>query len=122
MTCWRRGGPPRLAQLCRRAVGPGRRCLHRGATYAVFGAQIHFTGNGGDDFVGFGAALLTTDTANVTIDGVEGATTGVIRPALVADGAIIQAPSNKSVSMTVNGAATLIAPGSFKGSIALSVQ
>lgn len=36
--------------------------------YAIRNPKIALTGNGGNDFVGFGAAIMSTDTAQVTVD------------------------------------------------------
>jgi hypothetical protein len=57
-----------------------------GGTYTVKSANIDFTGNGGNDFAGYGAAIMAAgpDTTLV-VDGATIRTQGVIRTAAVAD-------------------------------------
>jgi hypothetical protein len=57
-----------------------------GGTYTLKGARIDFTGNGGNDFAGFGAAILAVGKdATLIVDGATVRTRGVIRTAAVAD-------------------------------------
>jgi hypothetical protein len=55
-------------------------------TYTVKGATIDFTGNGGNDFAGYGAAVMATgkDTTLI-VDGAKINTHGAVRTAVVAD-------------------------------------
>lgn len=48
--------------------------------------KINFTGNGGNDFAGFGAAIMTEGNADVVIDRAEIITSGVVRTAVWAGG------------------------------------
>lgn len=57
----------------------------RGA-YRIDHPVIDFTGNGGNDFAGFGAGIMATDNADVTIDRPIIRTTGAIRTALFVGG------------------------------------
>jgi len=56
------------------------------SNYTINNLTIDFTGNGGNDFAGFGAAVMTTDNATLTINGANIRTKGAIRPALFAGG------------------------------------
>ncbi len=57
-----------------------------GGSYTVKGATITLDGNGGDDFAGFGAALMSTGPeTRLVVDGANIRTHGAIRTAAVAD-------------------------------------
>jgi hypothetical protein len=57
----------------------------RGGTHTIKDAVIDFTGNGGDDFAGFGAAVMATSAGTTLIlDGAKIKTRGVVRTAVVA--------------------------------------
>lgn len=57
-----------------------------GGNYAISNMELELTGRGGDDFIGLGAAILTSGNAKVTIVDCKIITRGVIRPALTAGG------------------------------------
>ncbi|WP_300680958.1 Ig-like domain-containing protein [Nocardioides sp.] len=56
-----------------------------GATYALNQPTISLTGNGRDDFVGDGAAVVGENKANVTLDGAKITNKGVVRTGVVSD-------------------------------------
>jgi hypothetical protein len=55
-------------------------------TYTLEHPTIRFIGNGGNDFVGFGAAIKTAGTAKVLIDHASIISTGVVRTAVFVGG------------------------------------
>lgn len=57
-----------------------------GATYDISGLNMTLVGNGGDDFQGWGAGIMATDGADVTVDKSVIDTTGTIRTAIWAGG------------------------------------
>jgi LysM repeat protein len=57
-----------------------------GANYAIDGLTMNMTGDGGDDFQGWGAGVMTDDDADVTINNARINTAGVIRTAVWAGG------------------------------------
>jgi hypothetical protein len=60
--------------------------LVAGGHYTVKGATLDFSGNGGDDFAGYGAAIMATGAdARLVVDGARIRTRGVVRTAAVAD-------------------------------------
>jgi hypothetical protein len=50
--------------------------------YSIINPVISFTGNGGNDFAGFGASIMTEGKAEVTIDNANINNTGVVRTAI----------------------------------------
>jgi hypothetical protein len=60
--------------------------LVAGGTHTIKGAKINFVGNGGNDFAGYGAAVLSTgkDTTLI-LDGADISTAGAVRTAAIAD-------------------------------------
>jgi hypothetical protein len=63
------------------------------STYTVDNPDITFTGNGGNDFSGYGAAIVSESSSNVTVNNANIVNTGVVRTAIFAGG---------SSTMTVN--------------------
>ncbi|MFT4265150.1 MAG: Ig-like domain repeat protein [Nocardioides sp.] len=57
-----------------------------GTTYKLTSPVLSMTGNGRDDFVADGAAITGTNGANLTVDGGDIDTTGVVRTAVIANG------------------------------------
>lgn len=58
-----------------------------GGTYTVEDAKIDFTGNGGNDFVGYGAAVMSAgDGTRFILDNADIITRGVVRTAVIASG------------------------------------
>ncbi|MBB6253263.1 right-handed parallel beta-helix repeat-containing protein [Nitrospirillum iridis] len=56
------------------------------SVYTVDNATIHLSENGGDDSVGYGAAILANGDAKLTVNNARIVTRGVIRTAILADG------------------------------------
>jgi hypothetical protein len=56
------------------------------SAYTIDHARIDFTGNGGNDFAGFGAAIKTGGKARVTINNASIRTRGVVRTAIFVGG------------------------------------
>jgi hypothetical protein len=56
------------------------------AKYTISNAEINLTGNGGNDFAGFGAAIMTDGNADVTLNNAKIITDGVIRSAAIIKG------------------------------------
>jgi hypothetical protein len=56
------------------------------STYTVNNARINLTGNGGNDFAGYGAAIMSSGNAKLTINKARIKTTGAIRTALFIGG------------------------------------
>jgi len=57
-----------------------------GGKHTVIGAQLHMTGNGDDDFAGYGAAIMSSgENTTLIVDGATVVTQGAIRTAAVAD-------------------------------------
>lgn len=54
--------------------------------YSIRNPRISLTGNGGNDFAGFGAAIMSTDDSTVHVDGARIDTHGAIRTAVFAGG------------------------------------
>lgn len=54
--------------------------------YLIDHPVIYFTGNGGDDFAGFGAALMSTGHAEVTVEKAHIVTRGAVRTAVFVGG------------------------------------
>jgi hypothetical protein len=57
-----------------------------GATYNISNLNMTLLGNGGDDFQGWGAGIMATDGANVSVDKSVIDTTGTVRTAIWAGG------------------------------------
>jgi len=56
------------------------------STYEITRPTISLSGNGGNDFAGFGAAIMSTDDATVTVDGARIFTSGVVRTGVFVGG------------------------------------
>ncbi len=57
-----------------------------GGDYTVKSAKIDFTGNGGNDFAGYGAAVMSTGKGTtLVLDGADVKTKGAVRTACIAD-------------------------------------
>jgi len=56
------------------------------STYTITNAKINLSGNGGNDFMGFGAAIKTGGKSRVTIDRASIVTSGVVRTAIFVGG------------------------------------
>jgi hypothetical protein len=80
------------------------------STYTISHPTINFTGNGGNDFVGFGAAIKSGGNAKVTVNNAVINTTGVVRTAVFVGG---------NSDMTVNNADIYVhngvLPADYKG-------
>lgn len=74
-----------------------------GGTYSINGAKIDLTGNGGNDFAGYGAAIMSTgEGTKVVVNNSEIKTNGAIRPAIIAAGGSNMIVKNSRIS-TQNG-------------------
>lgn len=80
------------------------------STYTVDHPTIDFTGNGGNDFAGFGAAIKTAGNSRVTVEHASIVTHGVVRTAVFVAGHSITHINNSSIEVS-NG--TL--PADYKG-------
>lgn len=67
--------------------------------YAITNPKIDFAGNGGNDFVGFGAAVLTEGNSDVTIENAEITTAGVVRTAIFVGGNSTAKINNSSIEV-----------------------
>jgi hypothetical protein len=57
------------------------------STYTIENPDISFTGNGGNDFSGYGAAIVSKGNSNVTVNNAHIVNTGVVRTSIFAGGA-----------------------------------
>jgi hypothetical protein len=83
------------------------------STYTIINPKIDFTGNGRNDFAGFGAAIMTAGNSNVTINNAKIVTRGAVRTALWTGGKSTTTVNNADIE-TFSG--TL--PADYKFSIA----
>jgi hypothetical protein len=67
------------------------------SVYSIVSPTIDFTGNGGNDFAGFGAAIKTDGTAQVTIEDANIVTSGVIRTAVWVSGNAVTHVNNSYI-------------------------
>jgi hypothetical protein len=65
--------------------------------YSIVNPKINFTGNGGNDFAGYGAAIMVMGKADVTIDKASITTNGVLRNAVWAGGESILHVNDSSI-------------------------
>ncbi|MDB9823315.1 hypothetical protein OAC89_06465, partial [Deltaproteobacteria bacterium] len=56
------------------------------SSYSIINPVINLTGNGGNDFVGFGAAIMSSGNADVTVEKAEIITRGAVRTAVFVGG------------------------------------
>jgi hypothetical protein len=61
---------------------------------------IDFTGNGGNDFAGFGAAIFSSGYANVNVDNATITTNGAVRTAVFAGGNSTMSVNNSSIEVS----------------------
>jgi hypothetical protein len=66
-------------------------------SHVITGARIQLVGNGGNDFVGFGAAIRAVDNTQLTLSGARIRTTGPIRPAVFAGDNAVVTVKNSSI-------------------------
>lgn len=78
--------------------------------YSIKNARITFNGNGGNDFAGYGAAIKTDGTAQVTVDKATINNTGVVRTAVFVAGNSVTTVNNSTIEVK-NG----ILPADYKG-------
>jgi hypothetical protein len=67
------------------------------STYAINAPRIQLTGNGGNDFAGFGAAIASKGSSNVTVDHAKIVTKGAVRTAVFAGGSSTMTVKNSSI-------------------------
>jgi hypothetical protein len=82
------------------------------STYALINPTIDMTGNGGNDFAGYGAAIMATDKAVLTVNNAHIVTRGAVRTAVWVGGDSIVTVNNSDID-TYSG--TL--PADYKFSI-----
>lgn len=82
--------------------------------YVINNPVIDLTGNGGNDFAGYGAAIMSSDNAEVTVNNAKIRTHGAIRPALFIGGNSVMHVNHADIE-TLNG--TL--PSDYKFTIEL---
>jgi hypothetical protein len=70
--------------------------------YVVESPVIHMTGNGGNDFAGFGAAIMSSGTADVTVNNARIVNRGAVRTAVFVGGHSVMHVNNSSIE-TYNG-------------------
>ncbi len=59
--------------------------------FNILNPQVYLTGNGGNDFAGYGAGIMTGGNADVTVDGATIINEGCIRPAIfVGDNSVLR--------------------------------
>lgn len=81
--------------------------------YTVYDVTMNFSGNGGNDFAGYGAALMSTGTSYVTADKLNITTDGCIRTAIWGGGSSVMTVKNSTIvgnSATTEEAAGVSAP------------
>jgi hypothetical protein len=69
------------------------------SNYTINHARINFTGNGGNDFAGFGAAIKTGGKAHVTINDAIINTRGVVRTAIFVGGDSVVTVNNSRIDV-----------------------
>ncbi|NDY93839.1 hypothetical protein [Ideonella livida] len=67
------------------------------STYTIRQPDIRLIGNGGNDFAGFGAAIVSKGTSNVTVDKARIYTKGVVRTAVFAGGSSTMTVKNSHI-------------------------
>jgi hypothetical protein len=72
------------------------------ASYSIINPTINFTGNGTNDFAGFGAAIMTEGKAEVTIEKAKINNTGAVRTAVWVGGDSVTTVNNSEIE-THNG-------------------
>lgn len=89
-----------------------------GGSHTVQGAIIDFTGNGGNDFAGYGAAVMATgEKTTLIVDGAKINTSGAVRTAVVAGGGSNLIIKN-SVIQTKNG----VLPADYVPNVSLGIM
>jgi hypothetical protein len=69
------------------------------STYAVNSPTITFTGNGGNDFSGYGAGIASKGTSNVTVTDADILNTGCVRTAIFAGGNSTMTVADSSITV-----------------------
>ncbi len=69
------------------------------STYTIDNPTITFTGNGGNDFSGYGAGIVSKDTSNVTVNNAEIVNTGCVRTAIFAGGSSTMTVNNSNIEV-----------------------
>jgi hypothetical protein len=83
------------------------------STYSIVNPKIDMTGNGGNDFAGFGAAIMSTGNAKVTVDKAHITTRGAVRTAVFVGG---------NSSMTVNNSSIEVYNGTLPADYQFSIM
>ena len=69
------------------------------STYSIINPDINFTGNGTNDFAGYGAAIMTEGKAEVTIEKAKINSTGAVRTAVFVGGDSITNINNSEIEV-----------------------
>ena len=69
------------------------------STYSIVNSVINFTGNGANDFVGYGAGIMTAGKAEVTIDNAKIKNTGAVRTAIWVGGDSVATVNNSDIEV-----------------------
>jgi hypothetical protein len=69
------------------------------STYTIDDPVITFTGNGGNDFSGYGAAIVSKGNSNVTVNDAEIINTGCVRTAIFAGGDSTMTVNNSTIEV-----------------------
>jgi hypothetical protein len=89
-----------------------------GGSHTVQGAVIDFTGNGGNDFAGYGAAVMATgEKTTLVVDGAKINTSGAVRTAVVAGGGSNLIIKNSEIK-TKNG----VLPADYVPNVSLGIM
>jgi hypothetical protein len=83
------------------------------SSFAIVNPKLEMIGNGGDDFAGFGAAIMSRGNAKVTVDHAHIVTHGVVRMAVLATG---------QSTMTVNDSFIEVFNGTLPAGYEFSVE
>lgn len=83
------------------------------STYTINGAKIDLTGNGGNDFAGFGAAIMSAGDSRLTVNNANIRTHGAVRTALFIGG---------NSTMTVNDSTIEVFSGTLPADYQFSIM
>jgi len=69
------------------------------STYSIINPEISFTGNGANDFIGYGASIMTAGKAEVTIENAKINNTGAVRTAIWVGGDSVTTVNNSDIEV-----------------------
>lgn len=70
------------------------------SSYSIVNPVINFTGNGGNDLVGYGAAIMSDGMADVTVENASIITNGVVRSAVFVGGDSVMHINNSNIEVS----------------------